>query len=207
MSELQGNGAPSKYLEANIGDIYTDLDTSDKYECVNIYNIMGHKTNEILYEWELIFDNSESEAPCVSIDATLTMSGYAADAKVTGDRINKLSNGKADKDSIPSVPSSLPNPHKLTFTGAVTEEYDGSAEKTINVPTAGMTAEQLATLNNKITSPQTAEVGQVLSVKAVDDAGKPTEWEVVDMYTEDDINALIDARLAETANVAEEQTE
>lgn len=29
--------------------------------------------------------------------------------------------------------------------------------------------------------PQTAEVGQVISVKAVDDEGKPTEWECVDM--------------------------
>ena len=35
------------------------------------------------------------------------------------------------------VPSKLPNPQKLKFTGAVTGEYDGSAEKTINIPTGG----------------------------------------------------------------------
>lgn len=35
------------------------------------------------------------------------------------------------------VPSKLPNPQKLKFTGAVTGEYDGSAEKTINIPTSG----------------------------------------------------------------------
>ena len=32
------------------------------------------------------------------------------------------------------IPEELPNPYKLIFSGAVTGEYDGSAEKTINIP-------------------------------------------------------------------------
>lgn len=36
-------------------------------------------------------------------------------------------------------------------------------------------------ISDKITSPKTAEIGQVLAVKAVDDSGKPTEWDVVNM--------------------------
>lgn len=35
---------------------------------------------------------------------------------------------------IKSIPKKLPNPHKLTFEGAVTAEYDGSREVTINIP-------------------------------------------------------------------------
>ncbi len=35
------------------------------------------------------------------------------------------------------IPTKLPNPQKLKFTGAATGEYDGSAEKTINIPTGG----------------------------------------------------------------------
>ena len=35
-------------------------------------------------------------------------------------------------------------------------------------------------VDNKISSPNTATVGQILSVKAVDENGKPTEWEVID---------------------------
>lgn len=35
------------------------------------------------------------------------------------------------------IPSKLPNPQKLKFTGAVTGEYDGSTEKTINIPAGG----------------------------------------------------------------------
>ena len=42
----------------------------------------------------------------------------------------------AEKEDIPTVPSSLPNPNALTFTGAVTGSYDGSAAKTVNIPSA-----------------------------------------------------------------------
>ena len=40
---------------------------------------------------------------------------------------------------IPSIPTKLPNPQVLTFTGAVNDTYDGSAAKTINIPTSGST--------------------------------------------------------------------
>ena len=46
-----------------------------------------------------------------------------------------LQNAKEYTDG--KIPTKLPNPHKLKFTGAATGEYDGSAEKTINIPTGG----------------------------------------------------------------------
>lgn len=36
-----------------------------------------------------------------------------------------------------SIPSALPNPNKLIFTGGATGEYDGSMPVTINIPTGG----------------------------------------------------------------------
>lgn len=36
-----------------------------------------------------------------------------------------------------SIPTSLPNPKKLRFTGGATGEYDGSADVTITIPTGG----------------------------------------------------------------------
>lgn len=36
--------------------------------------------------------------------------------------------------ALPKTTTSLPNPKKIKFTGAVTGEYDGSVEKTINIP-------------------------------------------------------------------------
>ena len=40
---------------------------------------------------------------------------------------------------LPEIPTKLPNPYTLTFTGAVTGSYDGSADQTINIPTSGST--------------------------------------------------------------------
>ena len=59
-----------------------------------------------------------------------------ADGTVTSD---KLANGAvtADKLAGGAIPEKLPNPHKLTFSGAVTGEYDGSAEVNINIPNGG----------------------------------------------------------------------
>lgn len=38
------------------------------------------------------------------------------------------------RDAIPTVPNALPNPNKLTFTGAVEAEYDGSAAVSVEIP-------------------------------------------------------------------------
>lgn len=42
----------------------------------------------------------------------------------------------AEKTDIPDIPTLMPNPHALTFTGAVTGNYDGSAPMTVNIPSA-----------------------------------------------------------------------
>lgn len=42
-----------------------------------------------------------------------------------------------NKPTIPTVPTTLPNPNKLKLTGAVTAEYDGSAEVSVEIPTGG----------------------------------------------------------------------
>ena len=59
-----------------------------------------------------------------------------ADGAVTGDKIadkaitaNKLADG--------IIPEKLPNPHKLTFSGGATGEYDGSVDVNINIPAGG----------------------------------------------------------------------
>lgn len=49
--------------------------------------------------------------------------------------------------------------------------------------TIARTADVTAGLAGKVDVPQAATVGQVISVKAVDESGKPTEWECVDMVS------------------------
>lgn len=76
--------------------------------------------------------NTSGGGSDIEIDTTLTKSGAAADAKATGDALAK----KANTTAIPTVPTALKNPYALTFTGAATGTYDGSAAKTINIPTS-----------------------------------------------------------------------
>lgn len=47
-------------------------------------------------------------------------------------KVQELDNKKLNKEETPKT---LPNPYKLKFTGAVSDEYDGSSAKTINIPT------------------------------------------------------------------------
>lgn len=99
--------------------------------------------------------SSDGGGTPVEIDDTLTQSGKAADAKVVGDKLNELNEAKANNDDlaavaksgsytdltnkpeIPTIPESLKNPNKLTFTGAVTAEYDGSEEVNVEIPAGG----------------------------------------------------------------------
>lgn len=169
--------------------------------------------------------------------------------------INPDENGEALNTLIPDA---LPNPQKLTLTGAVNAEYDGSQAVTVALPevmtveltesngtyTANKTQQEIlaayeagqevrciegsmvlplvqchvgfcafacvyntklysvlikatdnsvtmtvtdasasgdADLSGYIPSPETAAVGQTVVVKAVDENGKPTQWEAVDL--------------------------
>ena len=80
---------------------------------------------------------------------------------------------KALIDAI-SIPDKLPNPNALTFTGAVTGSYDGSAPLEVAIPSGGG-----GTSGDYIPIPASTEVGQTIVVKAVDENGKPTAWEAV----------------------------
>lgn len=68
----------------------------------------------------------------------------------------------------------LPNPEKLTFTGAVSAEYDGSEAVTVEIPEGGSGSDLSLGL-------ESATVGQIAKITAVDDTGKPTAWEPVDL--------------------------
>ena len=63
-----------------------------------------------------------------------------------------------------------PSQWPLTFTGAATGTYNGSAAVTVNIPEGGAGDGGGINLDS-------AKVGQTVVVKAVDENGKPTEWE------------------------------
>ena len=58
-------------------------------------------------------------------------SGIQSSIKRINSKIKKLDTDIKNID----IPTSLPNPNALTFTGAVKESYDGSLPKAVNIPT------------------------------------------------------------------------
>lgn len=83
---------------------------------------------------------------------------------------------KTDIPTVPTIPTTLPNPNKLTLTGAVEAEYNGSTAVTVEIPEGGGDS------SLGITG---AAVGQTVKITEVDDEGKPTRWEAVDVVTPD----------------------
>lgn len=93
------------------------------------------------------------------------------------------------------IPSKLPNPQKLKFTGAVSGEYDGSEEKTINIPSGG-SAGLPPVLGNFNAAMQDAAAGSI-PVYAGDEA-----WEIEKLITEFNENTPLSGYIPDTAWVA-----
>ncbi|WRK54464.1 hypothetical protein SD457_05955 [Coprobacillaceae bacterium CR2/5/TPMF4] len=88
---------------------------------------------------------------------------------------------------------SLKNPNKLKFTGAVTNEYDGSKEVTINIPENSGGSYKLPVANSTTlggvkpvakTSEMTQDVGVDSNGKLYTKSGSGTEGDVIDVDAE-----------------------
>lgn len=91
-------------------------------------------------------DGKDGITPEFSIGEVETLpAGSEATASITGTKENPVLNlgipkGEKGADGAggsADIPSALPNPHKLTFTGAVNAEYDGSTPVEVEIPAGG----------------------------------------------------------------------
>lgn len=102
-------------------------------------------------------------------------------------------------ETDPTVPAWAKEANKPTYTAA---EVGALPADTVIPSIDGLATESYVdtAVATKITTPTTATVGQILSVKSVDTNGSPTEWETIDynFVTEDRVNELITAALATT---------
>lgn len=258
VSTISGKGQPTESTVGRLNQLYRDESTDKLYICTGV---------EGGYTWAAVSGGS------VDVDATLTLSGKAADAKVAGDAIEKKLDKAQDVENagmilgvdengnvVPSDPSRLPGlvsystPQGLTYdqqvrakmnigAGTLRDVYYwravGTPEEPQGVLTCaikgdtcicggkdnnlpdGMKAPVLViygaidrgyrdatafdgsnatwtfTVNLRdysystpikksgIPIPTTAQVGQIVKVKAVDESGKITETEAVDMPGEE----------------------
>lgn len=73
------------------------------------------------------------------IDPSVLENATVGTGAITSDKIanGAVTSEKIAPGVIPTVPSKLPNPQALTFTGAASGTYDGSQALTVNVPSGG----------------------------------------------------------------------
>lgn len=82
----------------------------------------------------------------------------------------------ARASDIPSIPATLPNPNELNIKiGDTTTSYDGRKATTVEIPAASSSDVSLGVSG--------AAIGQIAKITAVDESGKPTAWEAVDIPT------------------------
>lgn len=117
----------------------------------------------------------------------IQLAGYKSD-ETWGILVTTLAQ-KAD------IPSALPNPNALTFTGAVNTTYDGSTAVSVEIPSGGSGG---ADISLGLTS---AAVGQTIKVKAVDGSGKPTAWEAADMAGGEHWEKITEIELTDAASL------
>lgn len=163
---LSGKGAPTSATQGKVNQLYRDEDTQRLYICTAV---------DGGYTWAAVSGGS------VDVDATLTKAGYAADAKAAGDAIGK----KLDKTALPTAINDALAQAKASgeFDGAKGEKGDkgetGPAGPQGDTGPAGPKgADGKDGAGMDVTG---ARVGQIAKITAVDSAGKPTEWEPVDM--------------------------
>lgn len=124
----------------------------------------------------------------LELDTTLTRRGVPADAKAVGDALKNVGGKAYVQDTEPAqmevgefwynpdeagsgeIPTTLPNPHKLTFSGAVNAEYDSSEAVEVVIPQGGGGAsEEVWRLVRSITL---TEPAQAIDID-VDNDGNP----------------------------------
>lgn len=129
-------------------------EVGDKY----IDLVIANADDEHIYI--LVSDLVNNAADGISYDNT----DSSLEAENVQEAIDEIVENKADKTEI------LP-----TYTLAEYEEI----KNTIPVGTTFAISDDVDDIEKYVPVPQVAEVGQVLSVKAVDENGRPTEWECV----------------------------
>lgn len=151
---LSGKGAPTSATQGKVNQLYRDEDTQKLYICT---------ATDGGYTWAAVSGGS------VDVDATLTKSGQAADAKAAGDAIAQ----KLDATALPTAVNDALAQAKASG------EFDGAkGDKGDTGPVGPKGADGKDGAGMDVTG---AKVGQIAKITAVDSAGKPTAWEPVDM--------------------------
>lgn len=200
ISTISGKGQPTESTVGRLNQLYRDESTDKLYICTGVEGgytwaaVVSDTEDAVTYTAQTLTEEQKTQAranigagtsnfsgsyndltnkpnipAAFVIDTTLTKSGQAADAKAAGDAIEK----KLDKTALPTAVNNALAQAKASG------EFDGAKGDTGPVGPKGADGKDGAGMD--VTG---AKVGQIAKITAVDNAGKPTAWEPVDMPTQ-----------------------
>lgn len=211
VSTISGKGQPTESTVGRLNQLYRDESTDKLYICTGVEGgytwaaVVFDAEDAVTYTAQTLTNAQKQQArsnigagtssfsgsyndltnkpniPAASvIDTTLSKAGQAADAKAAGDAIGQ----KLDKTALPTAINDALAQAKASgeFDGAKGDKGDTGPEgpKGDTGPAGPKGADGKDGAGMDVTG---AKVGQIAKITAVDSAGKPTEWEPVDMPT------------------------
>lgn len=137
--QAAGFGTPTATIDSNVGTPSVTVTASgsdtEKVFSFAFHNLKGepgakgeiNENSAVQFQQAEIRDNIHSGETLVMIMGKIEK--VFADLKTVA-----YSNRYSDLDGTPDIPTALPSPQSLIFTGALDAVYNGSAEKTVNIP-------------------------------------------------------------------------
>lgn len=200
ISTISGKGQPTESTVGRLNQLYRDESTDKLYICTGVEGgytwaaVVSDTEDAVTYTAQTLTEEQKTQAranigagtsnfsgsyndltnkpnipAAFVIDTTLTKSGQAADAKAAGDAIKK----KLDATALPTAVNDALAQAKASG------EFDGAkGDKGDTGPVGPKGADGKDGAGMDVTG---AKVGQIAKITAVDSAGKPTEWEPVNM--------------------------
>ena len=125
----------SEALTVTITDNNGTLSASESY--YNIYDAIISGTTVLVVYGDFVLPFIQM-SDALYFGAFQCDSGDASNPAVVATVVIEITqNGEVNAlDAYVEIPKTLPNPSAITFTGAVTGSYDGSAAMTVNIPSA-----------------------------------------------------------------------
>ena len=116
------------------------------------------------------------------------IAGKANDADLAAVAKSGSYDDLSNKPTIPTVPESLKNPNKLILSGAVTAEYDGSAEVSVEIPSRGGSSETWVSPNYQLLAELTGDGEGILFAADADISTKGMYLMLFSVSGEDKVN-------------------
>ena len=128
---LDGKQPSGDYATSGELNALADI-VEGKADAADIPSLEGYATETYVQNYH---DNTKQDT---ITDLATIRSGASKGATAVQPEAGKglFSGSYDDLTNKPTIPTALPNPNAITFTGAVTGSYDGSAPMSVNIPSA-----------------------------------------------------------------------